>query len=195
MKKPTTFACSMFVLLSFSAYADNDQGNTIITNTVLNALDIPGLEIFQSIAITHPCGTDENHPEWTSFENPAVSQGVILNGITISIKYSEFLSEELAFQGIEFPRKRMTIAFLSDAWEGAAQQKFGEITWHTEDEAILFIMSKTTVFLINCIMGADLETRRAVCEQLALKIVEKIENGCHVIVSNENPPPITAPAP
>ena len=195
MKKPTTLVCSMFALLALPAYADNIQGNTIITNTVLNVLDIPNLEITQSIEITHPYGSDENNLEWPVLENPAISQGARLNGIRISIKYSEFPSVGLALQGIEYQRTRMNVFFVPDVWDGATQQQFGEQTWHAEDEAILFVLSKTTVFLINCIRGTDLTTRRALCEQLALKIVEKIENGSHVIVSDENPPPVTAPAP
>jgi len=195
MKKPTALACSMFIFLTFSAYADNGQGNTLITNTLLNASDIPGLEITRNMITTHPCGEDENYPEWIAFENPAVQQSALLNGIWIRIVYSEFASTNLAFQGIEFQRTRINVLFFQGVWDGATQQQIGEQTWYGEEEAILFILSKTTVFTINCIYGADLTTRRAVCEQLALKIVEKIENGSHVIVSEENPPPISAPAP
>ena len=58
----------------------------------------------------------------------------------------------------------------------------------------LLVSTNTICFIVSCAQG-DEATRKTICEQLALKILNKIEQGGHIIMSTENPPPVTVPKP
>jgi len=73
-------------------------------------------------------------------------------------------------------------------WDGVAQQKIGDSSWYGVDgwSAGLLVQSKTTCLLISCHDG-DAATRKKVCEQIALKIVEKIQKGGRVVIPDGKP--------
>ena len=201
MKKPCFLLTSLMAsLLSATImYADNG----VITNTVLNATDISGLEITNCSSNYWLSAEDLNNI--IIIRNPALWQFATLNGIEIGIKYSEFSSTNLAINGLIGRKMNINTVFEEGMWDGATHQIIGDLAWHHESwfyrkikggngDVVLLLVSNTTCLSISCDKG-DEATQKSVCEQIALKIVEKIQQGCHVIVSDENPPPHTQPAP
>ena len=202
MKNPCfLFTSLMTVLLSATTlYADN----TVTTNTVLNATDILGLEIIKCSSNFWCSAEDVENLD--PVENPAIQQSVSLNGVQIQILYSEFPSTNLAINAlILHKRKPLSINFEDEGiWDGAMQKIIGDTLWHIDEwswfdgeygSVALLLVSKTTCLMINTNRDGDEATQKSVCEQIALKIVEKITQGSHVIVSDENPPPQYKPAP
>lgn len=195
-----TFAAMACATLS-SVFANDGQPNTVITNTMLHASDIPGLNIEKSDSTFWWHGKDEDSP-WP-LENSAMEQEATLNGIQFRITYSEFRSSELATQGLNYQKDKVATAVFDEGiWNGATPQTIGDVSWHYDNwlhndengSVGLLLVANTTCLLMSCDDGNE-AVQKSTCEQVAVKIVEKIRQGCHVIVSDENPPPQYKPAP
>ena len=172
-------------------YANGEQ--CVITNTVLLATDVPGLETTTILLESWYYGKDANNQLLTK---PEVSQYARLNETEIYMRYAEFSSDKEAQETITFTVNDIADRLKKGIWRGAATKKIGDVSWYYRnvDETSIFVAYKNTCFYVDC-SNPNETVSKGVCEQLALKIVEKIENGSHVIVSKENPPPVTVPAP
>ena len=192
MKKQCfVFASSLTVLL-ISVTAVN--GQSIITNTVLTASDVPGMEITRTA--TFPWGYVDLTLDPPEIDNLGIQQTIKTNNYSFTLFYSEFPSIEFAQQGADLYMKIGNILYKKGMWwRGLNHRKIGDMSWYNDYGGnVLVIISGTTCFSVRC-SGGDRATRKKLCEQLAIKIDNKIKNGSHVIVSNENPPPATAPSP
>ena len=153
-----------------------------ITNTVLNAMDVPGIEIkenYSRLGLFSIVG--ENNP--IGIANSGVYQVGKLNDIEFWIQYAEFSSAEFALQGIESYFENIAPVFDLGIWDDPPEQTIGNQVWHDEggSSAALMVLSDKTSFIISCHDG-DTTTRKRTCEQLTLKIIEKIQQGGHVLV-------------
>jgi len=188
-KQRLVFASSLTVLFTTSF---DVNGQSIITNTVLNAGDIPGMEITRTSTSPWWHSEDKNLDIDEAY-TLGMQQTIKTNNITLRVFYSEFSSVDLAQQAIQVHMRRVAASYSKGIWWGAKLKKIGDFSWYG-DEGALLIISGTTCFQVSSSNG-DRATRRKLCEQLAIIIDNKIKNGSHVIVSEENPPPVTAPAP
>jgi len=182
--------CFVFVGLLLTSLASNGQ---VITNTVLTAGDVPGMEIF-SISVSPWGYLAEDGLE--IMLNPGINQSIQTNGFRLYLSYSEFPSEELAQKSAEHRIKHVVAVYSKGMWGWFNKRKIGDVSWHHAygGSAGLTIISGKTSYVVSC-QGYNLATCKKLCEELAIKIENKIKNGSHVIVSNENPPPVIAPAP
>ena len=192
MKKQCFIATVFLIHFSFTVV----NGQQTITNTVLTALDVPGMEIIRSSPRTWPYAIDKTLNEWKVLENPGIEQTIVTNNVKIYLQYFEFPSVELAQLAIDNHLERSSAVYYKGIWwRSVFKKKIGDASWFGDDfDNALLIRSATTCFFVSISDGAP-TTRRRLCEQLARIIDNKIKNGSHVIVSDKNPPPVTAPAP
>jgi len=182
----------MFVfLLAYSTYAKDGQNTIGVTNSVLCETDIDGLKITRNSPVGWWYAESKSDRERRPLAISGIDQDAALNGIQLLIRYAEFPSAELALQGIEYHRRCVAAPFALGIWDGSALANIDGRTWYGEDEGSigLLVLSKTTCLLVGCYTGGDVATRRKVCEQVALKIVEKIKNGGRVILPEEKTVP------
>jgi len=178
MKKKSL--CLLSVLLAYVA-----QANVVVTNAVLCETDIVGIKIKESFPLEWWSVQNETN---NLLENPGLVQYLTLKGIQARIHYAEFSTAELALRGIKCHQKNVAAIFTKGMWDGAAQQKTGDYSWYSENGwgDVLLIVSGTTCFQVSCLEGEKV-LRKRICEQIALKIVEKIQKGGRVIMPEEKP--------
>ena len=198
MKK--TNCILMFALFVFvqacSKPAPDGQNTSQVTNSVLCETDIPGLKIIN----TSPRGWWYKENIYARCALPlemlGVDQESMLDDVRVDIRYAEFPTVEYAEHALILHKNNVAACFENSwLWNKRIGNKNGH-TFHVDyrgPTALLF-RSETTCVLISC-AHENAKKRRAACKFLAKKIIEKIKQGCHVIVSEENPPPATAPSP
>ena len=165
------FTLIIFVLLVHTSGADNTPILTSLTNSVLYEEDIVGLQITSSTSR----GYDVNR---RSLYNPGYYQEATVEGIRLFVSYSEFPSAKQAEQAAEFHVHDVASVFYKGIWDNASLKNIGDVSWYSVDgwSVGLLVLSVNTCVLISCHDG-DAINRKRVCEQIALKIVEKIEQN------------------
>jgi len=188
---------------AFTGTDESGQPDPSVTNTVLCATDISGLEII-SLAPAGWMYADAEPPAWPH-SNPGVQQNVALNGIKSHIVYSEFITTNLSHQGFNYRMDGIINNFTLGVWPEAEQQSMGDVSWYcgpvtyTEQQRVyfcLFVLYKTFCFKITCFDHDDTDptlhrgeaVMKNVCEQLAVKILKKIDQGGKVFKPIEPPP-------
>jgi len=186
------FSFFCFLSLSFFGCSPNtneDIINTPVTNSVLCVTDIPNLNIIESKPYVgmfrYQSGVEVNYQMMT--------QKLKTNDINIHLNYAEYPSIGLA-QFISTNKNPYTISaslikknpFIEGIWEDAIHQSIGDQMWHYEINNMidLLVLYETTLIHIGS-WGGDMATQKNICEELALKIVEKIRQGGKVLIPDE----------
>ena len=178
------FVCSLIMASSMCVYGEQ----SVITNIVLLATDVGGLETNKMLPVSWYYGEDINNQ---ILKKTGVAQSAHLNETKIYVRYAEFSSDIEAQQAISYTVNDVSTRLKKGIWEEATQKKIGDVSWYDNNwETSLFVANKKICFYVDC-DNSNETIRKTLCEQLALKIIEKIEQGGSVIVSNENPPPAT----
>ena len=174
MKKMLCVA--MFLTLTGSVVADNE------TNTVLSAADFESFEIVTMYKSSWVYGFENGE----NLEVEALRQDFFVNGINCFIKYGELPSVEIAQQVITNHVADVAVIFIQGMWAEANQPQMGDGSWYFDCGSYISILfsSEATCVLLSCYYG-DETTTKNLCEQLALKIVEKVGQGGHVIIPDD----------
>ena len=181
MKK--LFSGFTLVLLAYMSHGDEIQDSTAEATFVLCETDMEGLEIISRAS------REATDTKRFSVYHPWVEQDAKLNDIQFRVGYSKFPTVEQAEQAVNFYIHDVSAIFARGVWDDAIQQKVGDNSWYSEKNGwgnSILIISGTTCIQVSCLEGEE-ATRKHICEQVALKVVEKIEYGSRVIVSNEVP--------
>jgi hypothetical protein len=174
-------------LLTYSTYAKEEQSIVSVTNSVLCSADIANLEIVKTFSSLWYYALDKNN---TPLTIQRIDQRATLKEFRFGIQYAEFSSVENAFQGIKLHMGNLAAVFSKGMWSGAIQENIGEHSWYNEEpNSVGIIVLQGTTYVQICCDGGSAATRKKVCEQLALKIVEKIKNGGRVIIPEEKTVP------
>jgi len=197
MKKSYLFLiCAIISLFSAcSPHTNDDTINYPVTNSVLCAADIPGLKIIE----TESFMVQSRFRPDIDLKLQRLKQLIKIQDINVHLQYAEFPSTNIAQQasfyhfpynlpqGVSVFEKN---PFDDGIWEDAIHKTIGDQIWHYEYKGSieLLILSATTLVRISC-DGGDIKTQKKLCEQLALKIVEKIKQGGKVLIPDEQPPP------
>ena len=207
--------CFGFVCVIFSLFFtfSLDANDSIITNVVLNAENIPGIDIVKMAhhswwypwnnvtgepidrsEITEQEWLDTRHgKEGKLIKNLGVVQFACINEneLPMTIYYIEFPTHERALHALGGSRTNL---LFQGVWPNATQKKIGDASWYYDlPPRIKLLVLKNSICFEILYHNEDDTVRRSTSEQVALKILEKIEQGGHVILSTENPPPVTAP--
>ena len=163
------------------------RGNIPVMKFVLTQDEIPRLTIRKYSLFNWGIGENQKRKKE---ENPDVYQEFLLGDIDGWIRYSMFLEANEAYQAIVFYLQNITSVFTKGIWKEADKEINKHQSWYYEGENSVgvIVLSGTSYFQISCHDG-DAVTRKKVCEQIALKIIEKIKQGEHVIMPEEKPAP------
>ena len=186
MKHPCFYLCLLMVACqpSFTLFAEEQ---TTVTNTILNVTDFSGLAIKKHFSDSW-CYISNGNEIWA----PSVAQVARHANIEISLDYAELSSFEEAKKAVEYTINNAAAKLKKGIWKGATQQKMGDLSWYGDhtSRTSLFVVSQTTCFSVTCFGDEEnVAVHRTLCEQLALKIVEKIEQGGKVLMPDGTPPP------
>ena len=179
--------CLILLLLACMTFADTTQDSPMMPGFALGETDIDGLKITESRPEGWGYDLDKNN---NILRNPGLYQEAMLGKIRFWIKYTEFQSVKQAEQAIDFYVHDVASIFVKGIWHDTSLQNIDAQTWYNEEGSScgLLVLVNTTCFLISY-HDRNVEKRKKVCEQIALKIIEKIKQGEHVIMPEEKPAP------
>jgi len=187
MKHPCVYFYMLMATCHSSLTLFADSGQTVLTNSIINTTDFPGLVFQNQNASSWNYDIDANN---MPLRVASVTQNAQFINIELSLEYAEFNSTNAAKNAVLFNLNNAATRSKTGIWKEATQPKIGDFSWYStsSNSVDLFVVSKTTCFSIFGFNGTDAE-RKTLIEQLALKIVKKIEGGGKVLMPDGTPPP------